>query len=31
MCQHAAKYNTQMTNIMFRLSEMEIRNKQIMI
>jgi hypothetical protein len=29
MCQHATKYNTQIINIMFKLSEMEVRNKQI--
>jgi hypothetical protein len=29
MFQHAIKYITQMTNIMFKLSNLEIRNKQI--
>ncbi len=29
MCQHATIYNTQMMNIMFKLFEMEIKNKQI--
>ncbi len=29
MFQHATKYNTQMTNIMFKLFDMEIINKQI--
>ncbi len=29
MFQHIAKYSVQMTNILFRLLDLEIRNKQI--
>jgi hypothetical protein len=29
MFQHATKYNIQMTNILFRLFELEIKNKKI--
>jgi len=29
MFQHATKYNAQMTNILFRLYDLKVKNKQI--